>query len=314
MSIYETKLIPYLNESDENKSLNKSLNNNNLSISAIQKPPLKSRRIIFQTWKDKEIPKKWAPSVLSIFNKLPGWEYRLFTDEDNDNLVKEYFPHFYNKYQKFPYVIQRVDAMRYCVLAKANEIFDASEKGPIEVVVYMDLDLVINRCLDDLFDYHKADLYFTPSGNINLTVTNSFMAARPNQKIFLDCINHMLNYSSAINWWHIGKHLNVMHSTGPLMVQKMLGEHKYPHLNLPAKAFMPCNLCDLNCMITEEDYLRPLEGSSWCGGDSKIYSWMMCNWKLVLMIIVILIVLIIVLCMVFGVSYKRKREEGKKLK
>ena len=68
-------------------------------------------RNIFQTWKTKDIPDNWKEAQKSVINMNPGWNYILLTDDDNDRIIKENFPDFYNIFISFPYPIQRADAV-----------------------------------------------------------------------------------------------------------------------------------------------------------------------------------------------------------
>lgn len=49
-------------------------------------------KIIHQTWKTKELPTDVKNWHLKIKELHPGWDVRLWTDEDNLALVKEHFP------------------------------------------------------------------------------------------------------------------------------------------------------------------------------------------------------------------------------
>src|SRR5437762_1813333 len=109
-------------------------------------------RRIMQTWKTKNVPEHWKPSPLSIRQHMPDWEYTLMTDEDNRKFVAEHFPDFLPYYDRFPYPIQRADAIRYCWLY-------------IHGGVYLDLDTVVQKSLEPLFE-DGGDLFLVASGNL----------------------------------------------------------------------------------------------------------------------------------------------------
>ena len=46
----------------------------------------------------------------------PSWEYKLWTDEDNRNLIKDHYPWFLKTYDEYDVNIKRVDAVRYFYL------------------------------------------------------------------------------------------------------------------------------------------------------------------------------------------------------
>ena len=64
----------------------------------------------------------------------PAWKYILWTDEMNKNFIKNYYPYFLYKYDRYHLNIQRIDAFRYCVLSKM-------------VRLYVDLDF---ECVDNI--------------------------------------------------------------------------------------------------------------------------------------------------------------------
>jgi hypothetical protein len=48
--------------------------------------------------------------------KHPDWEYRLWTDDDLERLVTDFYPHFLEQFLSYPNPVQRADAGRYLVL------------------------------------------------------------------------------------------------------------------------------------------------------------------------------------------------------
>lgn len=94
-------------------------------------------KIIFQTWKTKDIPEKWKESQLSIKEHLPDWQIVLFSDEENREFVKQHFPDFLNIYDSFPYPIQRADMIRYMFLY-------------VNGGLYLDLDMKLKKSIESL--------------------------------------------------------------------------------------------------------------------------------------------------------------------
>lgn len=251
---------------------------------------LKGRRILFQTWKNDEVPDYWKPSVESVKDVMGGWEYILMTDEMNENFIATHFPDFLAIFKAFPHNIQRADAIRYCLMAKASEAFGDN----IDVIVYMDLDFVIRKDFNDIFDNNSSEAYFVASGNVASTLTNSFMAGKPGAKVFYNCIEDMQTKGLNPPFWSYGKHFIVMSTTGPLMLNRVAKLTKEPHLTLPGTLFMPCSACNIKCDISDDCYLQPLEGGSWNGIDSKFYNTCMCNWKPLAIIIIAIVLLIFI--------------------
>uniref|UniRef100_A0A6C0LZG7 Glycosyltransferase n=1 Tax=viral metagenome TaxID=1070528 RepID=A0A6C0LZG7_9ZZZZ len=219
-------------------------------------------KIVMQTWKTNVVPDEWKPSRDAILKYMPSWEYVLMTDEDNRVFVKEHFPEFYPFFQTFRYPIQKADAIRACWLYV---------KGGL----YIDLDLEILKPLDDLFTV-DANLFFVSAGTLSSYVTNSFMAAKPKDPLWLQYIDNMKKIPPD---WAMTKHLEVMAVTGPMSLTYVLRNTDRPYLMIPKRYIKPCNECDGNigCDLTEA-YVKPLKGGSWESLDSKILNWWRCKW------------------------------------
>lgn len=227
---------------------------------------VKIPKIILQTWKTHSVPEKWKSSPRSIQQHMPDWKYILMSDEDNRKFVAEHFPDFIPYYDNFKYPIQRADAIRYCWLA-------------VHGGIYMDLDMELQQPLDDLFIHHQGP-YLVSSANIGSIITNSFMASTPGHPLWYEVIEEM---KKPIPWWCVGKHLVVMNSTGPVMLNRVVKRSKHVYATLPNKLIMPCSLCDLVCNKSDA-YIKPLEGSSWISFDTTIYIFFLCRWKYILIL------------------------------
>ena len=80
-------------------------------------------RIIHQTWKDSAVPKKWHPFIKAVKEMNPTWEYRLWTDNDNDEFVAEEFPDFVDIFRGFSRNIMRADVIRYLIMYKIGGVY-----------------------------------------------------------------------------------------------------------------------------------------------------------------------------------------------
>lgn len=188
------------------------------------------------------------------------------TDEMNRKFCAKYFPDFLSTYDSFPHPIQRADAIRYMFLY-------------IHGGIYLDLDIELLHDLTPLFT-QDADVYLVRSGNIGSIITNSFMASKPKCKLWLEmlwAIKHNWGYQP----WMIGKHLTVMNTTGPMMLNRVVGNSDVSFVMLPAKLMMPCSVCELEDGVCHPDgaYVRPLIGQSWNSWDSKLLNYILCRWK-----------------------------------
>lgn len=82
-------------------------------------------KIIHQTWKNKNIPKKWSSYHKTWKDIFPESEFEhiLWTDEDNRNLIKNHYSWFLKTYDNYPKNIQRADAIRYFILYHHGGIY-----------------------------------------------------------------------------------------------------------------------------------------------------------------------------------------------
>lgn len=236
-------------------------------------------KILMQTWKTHNVPEHWESSPASVKRLMPDWKYVLLSDKDNRNFIKKYFPDYLKVYDNLEYPIMRADLIRYAFLY-------------IYGGVYMDLDIELTKPIDDLFE-EDADIYVVESGNCSV-YTNSFLASKPKCKFWLECLEEI---KKPYPYWAYGKHLRVMTKTGPLMLTRVINENKYDYYirSIPKKLVMPCSVCDIKPCTKPGAYTKTLEGSSWCGWDSYIYTTCLCNWKLILIILIILISVWIIL-------------------
>jgi mannosyltransferase OCH1-like enzyme len=230
------------------------------------------RKIIHQTWKDENIPDKWKNSKESWIKYHPDWQYKLWTDKDNEELIRNYFPWFLKTYLNFEYNIQRADAIRYCILYLYGG-------------VYCDLDLEPLNNLDDLFN--NSGLYFIFSGNTNYIYTNSLMASSsPRESIFFKMINETMK---ATPFWCLGKHLEVMYSTGPLMVDRIIKKYNKTINVLPSNViFSP--ICAKTGCKSKLTRFKDLGGGSWNSWDSKFYNFIMCNYNTIIIFLLLFII------------------------
>lgn len=247
-------------------------------------------KIIMQTWKTKEVPEKWKPSVVSIKKHMRSWKYVLMTDQDNLRFVKKHFPHYLKMFKNFKYPIQRADAIRYMWLY-------------IHGGVYMDLDYIINKPLDCLFE-NKSGCFFTTSSNFNSSLTNSFMASSPKQKVWLDILEAIIKrQKGSLEWWAKGKHFEVMMTTGPGLVDKVVKKRNHIYTVLPSGLINPYSICDK--VYDKDSFLTPLEGCSWGASDTKIGNWIFCHLDETIFLLITLFLLIIA----FAVYYFQRKGE-----
>ena len=239
-------------------------------------------KIIMQTWKTNILPDEWKISQTSIYKHMSSWKYVLLTDDDNRNFITEHFPDFLSYYDKFPYNIQRADAIRYCWLY-------------INGGLYIDCDYEFLKPLDDLFT-ENHNLYLLHSAETSKIITNSIIASKPHQKIWLDMIDHMKKPAGIYN---ITKYTCVMYTTGPCALNNIVNKNNYKYKQLDSKVLNPYSCCfkEHQKIITNDMLLKQLEGGSWVKDSFMTVciktTYCNCKYLFILFMIMYLTVLII---------------------
>lgn len=104
-------------------------------------------KIIHQTWKVEEVPDYHFPNVWQESWKRhhPDWEYRLWTDADNEKLVRDSYPEFWRNYSAITKGVLKADVARALYLHKFGGM-------------YADLDHICLRPMDEMLRVAKLTL------------------------------------------------------------------------------------------------------------------------------------------------------------
>ena len=162
-------------------------------------------RIIHQTWRTRRVPDRWNRTVESVrrYNALE-FEYRLWTDDDIHEFVREKEPNLYqHTFVKYPLNIQRVDAFRYVVLYHLGGIYIDMDNGcsqPFESL----LDAL--ETLDPQSTHLAAFPRTSPIG-----ISNGFMISTQGHPLFYILISRLLLF----NHNYLIDYLTVMMTAGP---------------------------------------------------------------------------------------------------
>ena len=232
-----------------------------------------TKRTIFQTWKDKNVPSRWRKAQASVVVMNPTWDYVLLTDEDNEELIRKHFPMFLETFVNLPHDIQRADAVRYAIMYVYGG-------------VYIDLDYVALKPFDSLFSNDDDDderIVLITSINTPSLITNSFMASRyPKNVFWLWCIESVQIRSRSVLRRCFGKHLEVFGTTGPFMLdaeyRKAIARGE-SDIYRRSDLVVPCNACNFNCKYDKGSkyMIKAIEGTSWVSWDTKLMTFAFCN-------------------------------------
>jgi len=165
-------------------------------------------KIIHQTWKSRSLPDLMRPFAEKWKQLHPSWEYKLWTDIANREFIHDHFPEFLNKYDSYPYAIQRVDAIRYLLLYRYGG-------------VYVDLDFECLKNLEPLIDGATCLLGREPEEHClrhekELIIGNAFIACTPNHP-FIKAICDALCGDGRI----ATDNTHILETTGPFMLTRV---------------------------------------------------------------------------------------------
>lgn len=247
-------------------------------------------RIIHQVWFDTITNKRDAKKTyikLKIYRdswkiKNPTWFHMEWSKNLSDKFVKTCYPEYWNCYIKYPYEIQRCDAVRYFFLYRYGGI-------------YADMDYYCNKPFDEAFMKFRNDFYLvnTPNAGHNY-VSNSLMYSRPKHVFWKHLFLEMeMNKECPI---YYSRHMIVMYTTGPGILTRVYNKYKIKNRlkSLPYELFHPYGLSDDKLSLRNDKvYAIHLGKGSWEKDDSKIYIFIYKEWKILLFIIIILCIPII---------------------
>jgi mannosyltransferase OCH1-like enzyme len=191
-----------------------SLGINNLEVKSTKKSTKKIPKIIHHIWMgDKEIPevnKKCAESIKKVNN---DFEYKLWKDEDVDNMMKTEFPKYYEKFNELPRMIMKIDMFRYFLMYKYGGLYTDMDYYMFKPFDMLEYDVVI-PC-------NKEDMYGQPTclGNCIFASTagHEFWRILMDTLFTIDRTKEEYNYDKNIDENSLG--------TGPMFVYSKWREY-----------------------------------------------------------------------------------------
>lgn len=130
-------------------------------------------KIIHQSWKTKDISKAYDPRWIESWKRnFPDWEYRLWTDEDNLNLVKTVHPSMLKTYTSYDLDIKRADSVRYLYMYHIGGLYVDLDFECLKSFEHLLDNGIVLGSIDESYDYFTEDV---ASGRI----PNALMASEP---------------------------------------------------------------------------------------------------------------------------------------
>ena len=69
--------------------------------------------ILHQSWVNRTVPQHFSAWRQSWVTNHKHWQFKLWTDDDNDELVKQYAPWFLARYEGYEAPVMRADSVRH---------------------------------------------------------------------------------------------------------------------------------------------------------------------------------------------------------
>ena len=80
-------------------------------------------KIIHNTYKNHDLPDMYKRCQTEIKRLHPDFEYRFYTDDDMDRVMKTEFPDYYDKFNELPRMIMKIDMFRYFLMYKYGGLY-----------------------------------------------------------------------------------------------------------------------------------------------------------------------------------------------
>lgn len=260
-------------------------------------------RIIHQVWFGVIPNKKEAKKTMESLSKYrdswliknPTWTYKCWNLTDCRLLIKLYFPEHLDMYDKYPYIIQKCDCVRYCILYRYGGL-------------YADMDYCCNRPWDEVIRDYPKDLYITETPNKISDydqISNSLMYSRSNHPFWKHLLLDMeINRVMPV---YYSKHMLIMYTTGPCIINRVFHKYKDQHSlhSYPYKLFHPFGITtELKVNNDSMIYAYHLQKGSWNTLDTNIINFVYKDYKIISFILIIMI-LPTVLYRYYPVNLKR---------
>ncbi|NJD19593.1 MAG: hypothetical protein FIA95_09980 [Gemmatimonadetes bacterium] len=209
-------------------------------------------RIVHQVWlgADRAEPPPHMDAASGTWAAVnPGWEHRVWTAPEVEDLFARSRPDLLGLYRGYPHWVQRADAARYLIL---------HEQGG----VYADMDVA---CVGSLEPLCGEELVLAPTWPFGLS--NDLMMSRPGHPFFRAVLDGL---PAAFRRWHrpwIPPYVQVLSGGGSSYLTSVW-RRMSPHVRAR--------------LLTEAEYGHPgagpalvshLPGSSWHAWDARLALW-----------------------------------------
>lgn len=171
----------------------------------------------------------WKNYQQSWIDKFPDFEYRLWNDDELENLIKSNYRWFYDIYKQYDQNIKRIDAARYFILYEYGGI-------------YADMDF---ECVNNF--WHNI-----PQDNVSIAETGNLGVCRMENALMMSPKQHnfwMLVFSQLIE----NKDKHVFTATGPILIEKCIEQYNQENIG-----------CSINVLSNRQYSLQNNDNDKYC--------------------------------------------------
>jgi len=174
-------------------------------------------KIIHQTYKNHKLPETYKMCQTEIKRLHPDFEYRFYTDEDIDMLMKTEFPEYYDKFNELPRMIMKIDMFRYFLMYKYGGL-------------YTDMDYLMFKPFDLLNEKVVIPCNREDENGNPICLGNCIFASQPNHPYWKSLMDTLFTIDRTKFDYNTDKNIdgNVL-GTGPMFVFAMW--KKYSKIN-----------------------------------------------------------------------------------
>lgn len=205
-------------------------------------------KVIHQIWDGsrQRCPESFVAMAETWKTIHPEWKYEFWDHERIYKFIQSYYPQYLKKYESFKYDVQRWDAIRYLILNSIGGM-------------YVDFDYECISSFDNLLDGKQCCFAEEPKEHAEVFpfdkfFNNALMASVPEHPFFHEIILQVFTEKDEnINYSH--KNLEVLETTGPLMLTKLLMRYKEANdiFIIPAELVSPLSKDDVQIYFSAEE-------------------------------------------------------------
>ncbi|MCD8178555.1 MAG: hypothetical protein LUE98_14485 [Tannerellaceae bacterium] len=171
-------------------------------------------KIIHQIWSgiSEPLPEKFRILGETWKRDYPDWRYEFWDNQRINKFIKEYYPQYWYVYCKFPFNVQRWDAIRYLILEKFGGM-------------YVDFDYESIKPMDDLLKGHSCCFAMEKEfiSSYFRVFNNALMLSIPAHPFMQRIVRYVFSKTLLINNIYSSKKAAVFNTTGPYALIRLYG-------------------------------------------------------------------------------------------